>query len=126
MSWPQFQHVGCWELFWSACYRCLWPEALTYADRLLRESRWSPCLYAYLKAALYCQLSEQLTAEQLAEQLELMGQVPKLKQRIAGKSIPMEKFAIKKAEKFQTQVWDPSFTIYRMYKQTPRLAPCTD
>ena len=111
MSWPQFQHVGCWELFWSACYRCLWSEALTYADRLLLESRWSPCLYAYLKAALYCQLSEQLTAEQLAEQLELMGQVPKLKQRIAGKSIPMEKFAIKKAEKFETQVWDPSFTI---------------
>jgi hypothetical protein len=108
MSWPQFQHVGCWELFWSACYRCMWSEALVHADRLLRESRWSPCLYAYLKAALYSQLSSsstaQLSADQLAEQQDLMGQVPKLKQRIAGKSIPMEKYSIKKAEKFKSQV----------------------
>ena len=102
MSWPQFQHVGCWELFWSACYRCMWEEVLVHADRLLRESRWSPCLYAYLKGALLCQLP-QLTADQLAEQLERMEQVPKLKQRIAGKSIPMEKYAIKKAEKFKLQ-----------------------
>jgi hypothetical protein len=102
VSWPQFQHVGCWELFWSACYRCMWDEALVHADRLLRESRWSPCLYTYLKGALLCQLP-QLTADQLAEQLERMEQVPKLKQRIAGKSIPMEKYAIKKAEKFKNQ-----------------------
>ncbi len=80
----------------------MWNEAIIHADRLLRESRWSPCLYAYLKGALYCQLPH-LTAEQLAEQQQLMEQVPKLKQRIAGKSIPMEKYAVKKAEKFKNQ-----------------------
>jgi len=103
MSWPQFQHVGCWELLWSACIRTLWREALVQADRLLRESRWSPCLYSYFKAALYSQLGEQLTAAEREEQLCLMERVPQLKQRIAGKSLPMEKFAIKKAEKFKIQ-----------------------
>ena len=33
-----------------------------------------------------------------------MDSVPSLKQRIAGKSVPMEKYAIKKAEKFNLQV----------------------
>merc|ERR1711874_486190 len=57
-------------------------------------SRWSPCLYSYFKAALYCMLKEQM---------ELMSAVPGLKQRIAGKSLPMEKFAIRKADRFLKQ-----------------------
>ena len=34
----------------------------------------------------------------------LMETLPTLKQRIGGKSIPIEKFVIKKAEKFKSQV----------------------
>jgi len=102
VSWMQFQHVGCWEMLWSACFRAEWREGIVYADRLLLESKWSPCIYAYFKAALYCQLP-QLTAAEHKEQQELMDRVPELKQRIAGKSLPMEKYGIKKAEKFKSQ-----------------------
>ena len=90
-------------MLWSACLRAEWREALHHAGRLARESLWSPCIYTYFKAALYCQLP-QLTHEESEELHDLMKNVPNLKQRIAGKSIPMEKYAIKKAEKFFNQV----------------------
>ena len=34
-----------------------WREALFYADRLVKESKWSPCIYSYFKAAIYAQVS---------------------------------------------------------------------
>ena len=101
-DWIGFQHVGCWELLWIAWFRCEWRESLVYADRLVKESKWSPCMYSYFKAAIYSQLTN-LTLEEKEEQLDLMKRVPKLKQKISGKSIPSEKFAIKKAEKFSAQ-----------------------
>ena len=55
-EWPQFHHVACWEMVWSASYRCMWRESLAQASRLLEQYRWSPCLYSYLKAAYYCML----------------------------------------------------------------------
>lgn len=102
-EWPQFHHVACWEMLWSASYRCMWREALQQASTLLEQSRWSPCLYSYLKAAYYCMLQGDLTGAELADQRELMAAVPGLKQRIAGKSLPMEKFAIRKAERWTKQ-----------------------
>ena len=45
-----------------------------------------------------------LSSDEREEQIALMSAVPKLKQRIGGKSIPSEKFAVKKADKFNSQV----------------------
>ena len=67
---------------------------------MLSESRWSPCLYSYLKAAHYCMLESELSPAERAERASLMAAVPNLKQRIAGKSLPMEKFAVRKAERW--------------------------
>ena len=111
--------MAAWELVWAASYRfCLfsyklyhlhasyrglWREALKQASVLLEESRWSPCIYSYLKAAFYCMLQSELTPEEVADQAELFASVPKLKQRIAGKSLPMEKYACRKAERWHSQ-----------------------
>ena len=76
---------------------------MEHANTLLEQSRWSPCLYSYLKAAYYCMLQEELTQEQKEEQAQLIAAVPGHKQRIAGKSLPMEKFAIRKAERWSKQ-----------------------
>jgi len=102
-EWPQFHHVACWEMLWAASYRCMWREALVQASRLLEQSRWSPCLYSYLKAAYYCMLTAELTPAQQADQQKLMTAVPSLKQKIAGKSLPMEKFAMRKADRWTKQ-----------------------
>jgi len=102
-EWPQFHHVAAWELVWAASYRGMWREALKQASILLDESRWSPCIYSYLKAAFYCMLQSELTPEEVADQKDLMATVPTLKQRIAGKSLPMEKYACRKAERWHNQ-----------------------
>ena len=101
-EWPQFQHVGCWEMMWAASYQWRWREALAQSSRLLEESRWSPCLYSYLKAAHLAMLPD-LSAAEAEEQRQLMAAVPGLKQKIGGKSLPMEKFAIRKAERWCRQ-----------------------
>jgi hypothetical protein len=63
-------------------------------------SQWSKAVYAYGVATLLVQLGGE--ADQ-AEGLRLMTEVPKLRQRIAGKSIPLEKFVARKARKCEAQ-----------------------
>ena len=44
-----------------------------------------------------------MTNSEREDQRQLMESVPGLKQRIAGKSLPMEKFAIRKSERWIKQ-----------------------
>jgi hypothetical protein len=62
--------------------------------------QWSKAVYAYGVAALLVQLGGEANK---AEGLKLMTEVPKLRQRIAGKSIPLEKFVARKERKCETQ-----------------------
>ena len=48
-------------------------------------------------------LEDSLTPEEKQEVKQLVADIPGLKQRIAGKSLPMEKFAIRKAERWLAQ-----------------------
>lgn len=102
--WPQFHHVCFWELVWVHCLKCEWKEALKYSSILNEESKWSKCLYTYQKSAIMLMMKkDELTFEEQMELENLLRDVPKYKQRIAGKSIPMEKFAIKKSERYFSQ-----------------------
>lgn len=70
--------------------------------------QWSKSIYAYGTAICALQLSTTATSEKeafdlVAEAKRLMGLVPTLRQRIAGKSIPLEKFVARKARKFLDQ-----------------------
>ncbi|XP_006803394.2 tetratricopeptide repeat protein 39A [Neolamprologus brichardi] len=70
-------------------------------DALLsKENSWSKATYAYMKAAYLSMLTKDdcLTFGETA--LGLFRQVPGLKQKIAGKSLPTEKFAIRKARRY--------------------------
>jgi Protein of unknown function (DUF3808) len=62
--------------------------------------QWSKAVYTYGVAALLVQLGGEANK---AEGLKLMTEVPKLRQRIAGKSIPLEKFVARKARKCEAQ-----------------------
>ncbi|XP_024133863.1 tetratricopeptide repeat protein 39A isoform X1 [Oryzias melastigma] len=99
-EWKQFHHMCYWELMWCFTYQRHWKMAYFYADLLSRENSWSKATYAYMKAAYLSMLTEDdcLTFGESA--LTLFRQVPGLKQKIAGKSLPTEKFAIRKARRY--------------------------
>ncbi|XP_023025659.2 tetratricopeptide repeat protein 39B [Leptinotarsa decemlineata] len=101
--WPQFHQVCYWELFWVHCMKTEWRQAIVYCDKLIENSKWSRSLYSYLKAAVLLMIDDDLTLSEVEEVNRLMGDVTKHKQRIAGKSLPMEKLAVKRAERYLTQ-----------------------
>ncbi|CAK6958564.1 tetratricopeptide repeat protein 39B-like [Scomber scombrus] len=101
-EWCQIHHLCYWELMWAYSFEQNWREAYRYADRLCKESKWSQAVYVFQKAAILSMLSEE-EVKQLGENVvELFRQVDGLRLRIAGKSIPTEKFAAKKAQRYSS------------------------
>ncbi|KAM7533182.1 hypothetical protein Aperf_G00000119735 [Anoplocephala perfoliata] len=125
-----FQHICYWELMWCHCVQAEWMDAMKYAERLSCESKWSNATYRYLKAAFIIQFLDDerraaLCGSETGSSLtvpiksdpnedadggtlsrhvtELLENVPQMIQRIAGKSLPVEKFAMKKALRYFEQ-----------------------
>uniref|UniRef100_A0A1B0A8B7 Tetratricopeptide repeat protein 39B n=1 Tax=Glossina pallidipes TaxID=7398 RepID=A0A1B0A8B7_GLOPL len=100
--WPQFHHLCFWELLWVNCLKVDWREASLYASYLVESSKWSPTIYSYQKAAIMLMLPN-LTHNESQIIDTLMTTAPTYKQRIAGKSLPIEKFVCKKTERYFCQ-----------------------
>ncbi|CAH1647647.1 unnamed protein product [Spodoptera littoralis] len=101
-DWRQFHHVCYWEIMWVNSLKMDWRESALYATRLLEESTWSRTIYSYSKAAMLLQLDD-ITVAEKKQCSELMRSASYYKQRIAGKSLPMEKFVIKRGARYQAQ-----------------------
>ncbi|XP_054842453.1 tetratricopeptide repeat protein 39B isoform X2 [Eublepharis macularius] len=99
-EWKQIHHLCYWELMWCYSFQQKWLQAYRYADLLCKESRWSKAIYVFQKAAILCMLSEDDVKTTGEDIVALFRQVEGLKQRIAGKSIPTEKFAVRKARRY--------------------------
>ncbi|KAJ8345168.1 hypothetical protein SKAU_G00293610 [Synaphobranchus kaupii] len=100
-AWKQFHHMCYWELMWCFTYKRIWKMAYFYADLLSQESRWSKAMYVYMKAAYLSMLPQEEDRPFGDNEVELFRQVPSFKQKIAGKSPPTEKFAIRKARRYK-------------------------
>lgn len=101
--WPQFHHMCFWELMWSYILEQDWRQACLYAGYLVMDSKWSRTIYSYQKASILIMLGDVLSEEEKQEVEKLMRNASNFKQRIAGKSLPMEKFAIKRTERYFAQ-----------------------
>ncbi|XP_074787677.1 tetratricopeptide repeat protein 39B isoform X1 [Athene noctua] len=99
-EWKQIHHLCYWELMWCYTFQQNWLQAYRYADLLSKESRWSKAIYVFQKAAILCMLPEDDLKRTGEDIVSLFRQVDGLKQRIAGKSIPTEKFAVRKARRY--------------------------
>ncbi|XP_038234834.1 tetratricopeptide repeat protein 39A-like [Dermochelys coriacea] len=100
-AWKQFHHMCYWELMWCYAYKGMWKMAYFYADLLSKENRWSKAMYVYMKAAFLSMLPPQEPRPFGESEVQLFRQVSSFKQKIAGKSPPTEKFAIRKARRYK-------------------------
>lgn len=99
-DWRQLQHICWWEL--GLLYLVTdASKAYDAFDFLAKESMWSKCVYNYTKAV--CLYEGPKGESSLDAVVGIMQKVPGLMQRIAGKSIPLEKFMARKAKKFIAQ-----------------------
>ncbi|KAI8088521.1 hypothetical protein BDF21DRAFT_378735 [Thamnidium elegans] len=109
-DWKQLQHMCYWELGLINLLQQNWQESLDCYTTLHKESNWSKAVYTYLQAiSLFVLATNDDTKtpeekEKLAKEAgEMMVKVTSAKQKIAGKSIPLEKFVARKARKFIAQ-----------------------
>uniref|UniRef100_A0A674JVQ6 Tetratricopeptide repeat protein 39B n=1 Tax=Terrapene triunguis TaxID=2587831 RepID=A0A674JVQ6_9SAUR len=99
-EWKQIHHLCYWELMWCYSFQQNWLQAYRYADLLCKESRWSKAIYVFQKAAILCMLPDEDVKTTGEDIVSLFRQVDGLRQRIAGKSIPTEKLAVRKARRY--------------------------
>ncbi|XP_029950130.1 tetratricopeptide repeat protein 39B-like [Salarias fasciatus] len=103
-EWRQIHHLCYWELMWAYSFEQKWKEAYRYANFLCKESKWSQAIYVYQKASILSMLPEEEVNKLGENVVDLFRQVDSLRLRIAGKSIPTEKFAAKKAQRYSSSV----------------------
>ncbi|XP_072276854.1 tetratricopeptide repeat protein 39A [Pyxicephalus adspersus] len=106
-TWKQFHHMCYWQLMWCFTYKQQWKMAYFYADLLSKESSWSKATYMYMKAAYLSMFGQNDSKPFGEDEVQLFRQVPSLKVKIAGKSLPTEKFAIRKSRRYQPQNHNP-------------------
>jgi hypothetical protein len=108
-DWKQLQHMCYWELGLINLLQQNWIEADNCYTTLLKESNWSKCVYTYLEAvsiyriALSKESGSKDQKKLIKKANDTMQNVSSAKQKIAGKSIPLEKFVARKARKFLSQ-----------------------
>lgn len=114
-DWKQFHSICHWEMMWCYAVQMDWIKAAHFADLLRKNSKWSQASYTYQYGTfLYSQLVDderegrcKSESEEYSRRMKeitgIIAQVPELRIRYAGKTIPAEKFAITRAAKFLRQ-----------------------
>ncbi|KAF5353270.1 hypothetical protein D9756_007772 [Leucocoprinus leucothites] len=93
-------HISFWEI--AIANLALWdiPSSLKCWTDLRAEATWSKAIYTYGMAVCLLEVGDDAQKKEAAKLLE---KVPALRQKIAGKSIPLEKFVARKSRKFSQQ-----------------------
>eukprot|EP00158_Paraphelidium_tribonemae_P003638 Partr_v1_DN26267_c0_g1_i1_m48235 putative tetratricopeptide repeat domain len=115
-EWVQLHHICYWEM--GICNALLqqFKEASECYFQLEKESRWSKAVYKYLRAAnLYMAREVKGDKSISQDQIDkLLKEVPTCVQKIAGRSIPIEKFAARKSRKYFMQDRRLFFPVFEM------------
>jgi len=101
-DWRNLHHIAYWEILWCHVLQRQWKQAIVMADILFKENNWSKATSCYLLATFQFEENHHVATDEI---IQLYKRVPELKIRLAGKSIPLEKYAIKQCEHFYEQKW---------------------
>jgi hypothetical protein len=96
--WEKLSHIVSWELVWCFVSTRDWQSACAASSLLLEKSNWSKVAYAYQVAAFKFAMDGATE-----EVVQLLKDLPSNKLKLAGKSVPIEKFLLRKARKFEAQ-----------------------
>ncbi|KAJ7627995.1 hypothetical protein DFH06DRAFT_1226877 [Mycena polygramma] len=99
-------HVSFWEIAIARLALADVDGSLECWRDLEKEATWSKSIYTYGMAVCLLESTagdEKDKKARMEEARKLMERVPGLRQKIAGKSIPLEKFVARKARKFLSQ-----------------------
>ncbi|KAF8659477.1 hypothetical protein AX16_001844 [Volvariella volvacea WC 439] len=93
-------HISFWEI--AIARLALWDiqGSLVCWRDLVKEATWSKSIYSYGMAVCLLEIGGEKEKE---EARQMMEKVPNLRQKIAGKSIPLEKYVARKARKYLSQ-----------------------
>ncbi|KAI1291920.1 Tetratricopeptide repeat protein 39B [Halotydeus destructor] len=116
IEWKQVHNICYWELCWCYGIHGNWKEAAKYAKLLRSQSNWSKCFVTQIIASfLYMQMIEDNQPELKDEISQEMRSIPKLRKRISGKTIPLEKLAIACSGKYFRQNECLSLPAYEVF-----------
>ncbi|GAC76535.1 40S ribosomal protein S7 [Moesziomyces antarcticus T-34] len=127
----QLKHICIWDL--SLCNMSLtkWKEAHDQFAILAAENNWSKAVYNYGRASNLYESAQGEDQRAMKEAADIFKNVPNLTQKIAGKSIPMEKFVARKSKKFTTygRLLLPGLEfayVYHCLSNAPRYILCDE
>ncbi|XP_045784459.1 tetratricopeptide repeat protein 39B-like isoform X2 [Maniola jurtina] len=97
--WPQMKHLAYWELVWAFAMLRQWTNAAEYAACLERDSKWSRTIYMYAQAAMLLENRPRSPGERKCID-DLLMNASCYRQRLLGRSLPMEKFVLRRCERW--------------------------
>ncbi|XP_047543625.1 tetratricopeptide repeat protein 39B-like isoform X1 [Vanessa atalanta] len=98
--WPQLKHLTYWEMIWAFAMMMKWSQAAFYASKLARDSKWSKTIYMYTQAAMNLERGHLVSIEERKHNADLLLNASCYRQRLLGRSLPMEKFVIRRCERW--------------------------
>ena len=98
-EYKQLHHLCFWDLSLTYLCTCDFARAYECYDVLSRESNWSKAIYQYAKAVMLYETG----LDDRAKSATIMRTVSKLTKKVAGRSIPFERFVALKAKKYIAQ-----------------------
>ncbi|SOV04327.1 uncharacterized protein UDID_02344 [Ustilago sp. UG-2017a] len=127
----QLKHICIWDLCLCNMSLAKWKDAHDQFAILAEENNWSKAVYNYGRAANLYESAQGTKQKAMSEAGEIFDRVPNLTQKIAGKSIPMEKFVARKSKKFATynRLLLPGLEfayVYHCLSNAPRYILCDE
>jgi tetratricopeptide (TPR) repeat protein len=99
-GWPQLIDACAWELLMIGMYRLDWGRCLELARLESHKNSWSLCFSCFLQAVFLAasQHAVDPSPEVREKIFKILADVPLHVKRIAGRRLPIEKYAVKRAQ----------------------------